>query len=274
MPTGDPDIGHTALLDSARAYIFREMGKVKGYLSVVDALSITAILLGQTDARLHGGVAEIGVFFGRSFLLMAMLIEKDEKAFAADLFNIGPVEGGDSGQLTALLESAAKLDIPTDRDLLFVGTSRDLSASMLLQKTGALRFFSIDGGHGFRDVSLDAELAAATIAEFGVICFDDFCNPEWPEVSLAAFDFLRSHAETFSPILISQKKLYVCNIKYRALYTEMLAKSALLRKLHGPPVELLNWSVPYVRTSVAERIRCELFVRAGLGGLNPRFYGL
>ena len=72
-----------------RDYIFRRMKGIKGYLDPVDALMISTILAAQNDARFGGSVAEIGVYFGRSFHLMAGLLRPDECAFAADLFNIG-----------------------------------------------------------------------------------------------------------------------------------------------------------------------------------------
>ena len=55
------------LPQSTSDYIFRRMKTVKGYLDPVDALMISTILIAQSKAKLKGGVAEIGVYFGRSF---------------------------------------------------------------------------------------------------------------------------------------------------------------------------------------------------------------
>ena len=109
----------TQLPQLTRDYIFRRMKGIKGYLDPVDALMISTILAAQSDARFGGSVAEIGVYFGRSFLLMAGLLRPDERAFAADLFDIGTRSDGDSVQLASFLASGEKLGISIDRDMIY-----------------------------------------------------------------------------------------------------------------------------------------------------------
>ncbi len=212
-------------------YIFRMMPKIKRYLTVVDALAIAIILVGQRDAKLRGGIAEIGVFFGRSFYLMAMLIDKHEKALAIDLFDIGASQGRDSWQLTCFLDVGRRLNINIDREMVIVGKSQELDAPAILEKTGPLRFCSVDDGHKHQDVFSDATLAGNVISDCGVICFDDFCYVEWPEVTFGIYDFLRTNAATFVPFLISQNKLFVCKREYHNLYTTLIGDSEPLRKI-------------------------------------------
>jgi hypothetical protein len=260
------------VLKTARDYIFRRMPRIRGYLGPVDALAIAAVMIGQTNAQLGGSVAEIGVFFGRSFLLMAALVGENEKALAADLFDIGAAAHDDSLQLTSFLNAAKALNIAVDRELVFVGNSKDLTAPFLLEKTGLLRFFSIDGGHVSQDVMSDAELAAQVISDFGVICFDDFFNPEWPEVTLGVLEFLRDSSGPFVPFMISEKKLFVCKEGYLDFYAELVRKSVLLEKIHKTLIHMMGRSVLFVRNSFIERARYEVFARARLGRLNSIFY--
>jgi hypothetical protein len=255
-----------------RDYIFRRMKTVKGYLDPVDAFMISTILIAQSKAKLKGSVAEIGVYFGRSFLLMAGLLQADERAFAADLFNIGVRSGNDSLQLASFVASGAKLGIPIDRNMIFVGNSHMLNAEAVIKKTGALRFINIDGGHLLADVESDAALAKAATADFGVLCFDDFCNPEWPEVSLGVFNFLRANESRFSAFALSPKKIFVCQNAYFDLYTSVIRDAPVLRKIHRIKVDLLGRSIIHLRQTYLERIRYEGFARTGLGGLNAFFY--
>jgi len=248
------------------------MPKIKGYLTVVDALAIAIILVGQRDAKLRGGIAEIGVFFGRSFYLMAMLIDKQEKALAIDLFDIGASEGRDSWQLTSFLDVGRKLNVNIDREMVIVGQSQGLNAAVILEKTGPLRFFSVDDGHTLQDVLSDATLAGNVISDYGIICFDDFCNLEWPEVTFGIYDFLRTNAATFVPFLISQNKLFVCKHKYHNFYTTLIGNSEPLRKIRKKSVDMLGRSTLIVRNTKVEYLRCEGFARMGLGRLNAFFY--
>jgi hypothetical protein len=135
-----------------------------------------------------------------------------------------------------------------------------------------MRFVNIDGGHLLADVESDADLAKNTIADFGVLCFDDFCNPEWPEVSLGVLNFLRANRDRFAAFALSQKKIFVCQTEYFDLYRSVIRDALVLRKIRRIDVELLGRSVIHLRHSYFERIRFETLARAGLGRFNAMFY--
>jgi hypothetical protein len=261
----------TELPQPTRDYIFRRMKSVKGYLDPVDALMISTILAAQSNAKLSGSIAEIGVYFGRSFLLMAGLLQPGERAFAADLFDIGQDPSRESTQLRTFLASGEKLGIAIDRNLVYAGSSRELNVHDITGKTGTVRFFNIDGGHLLDDIACDAALAKQAIADFGVLCFDDFCNPEWPEVSLGVFDFLRTNPE-FAPFALSQKKIFICKNEYAEHYKSVIGGAPVLRKISRLEVDLLGRSVLHLRPKHIERLRYEGLARAGLGRLNAFFY--
>lgn len=274
-PSGQATVAgqaNPASMKIARNYVFHLMPKVRGYLSTVDALAMASILVGQRNASLRGGVAEIGVFFGRSLYLMAMLLNSHEKALAIDLFNIGESPGRDSEQLKDFLEVGGRMGIKLPRDMVLVGESQGFSAENILAKTGPVRFFSIDGGHYLGEVLHDAKLAEDTITDYGVMCFDDFCNPEWPEVTLAIFDFLRTKAGDFTPFLISQKKLFVCKRQYRDFYRQLIECAPALNKVKKGNINLLDYRPMVARSSPLEYLRCEAFARSGLGRLNTLVY--
>jgi hypothetical protein len=203
---------------------------------------------------------------------MASLLRPGEHAFAADLFDIGRRSDGDSVQLASFLASGKKLGIPIDRDMIFAGSSHALRAENIVGKAGTLRFVNIDGGHLLGDVEADAELAKNTIADFGVLCFDDFCNPAWPEVSLGVFNFLRANSRRFAAFALSQKKIFICQNEYFDLYKSILLDALVLRRIRRIEVELLGRSVIHFRNTYFERIRFEGLARTGLGRLNAFFY--
>ncbi len=265
-------MGNARSMEIARKYVFHRMPKVKGYLSIVDALSIASILIGQSKSSLSGAVAEIGVYFGRSFYLMAMLLNRHEKALAIDLFNIGESPGQDSEQLKYFLATGERMGIRLDRDMIVAGDAKHLSAADVLARTGRVRFFSIDGGHELDDVLHDSTIAANTIADYGVICFDDFCNPEWPEVTLAIYEFLKTSAHDLVPFLVSQKKLFLCRPQYRDFYRQIIESASGFRRVKIANVNLLGHRTLVVRSSQREYLRSEAFARSGLGRLNTLFY--
>lgn len=258
-------------MKNARNYVFHLMPRVRGYLSMVDGLAMASILIGQKNASLGGGIVEIGVFFGRSFYLMAMLLDGHEKALAIDTFDIDASSGRDGEHLRCFLKIGARMGIKLEREMIVVGDALRVSAEQILGKTGPVRFFSIDGGHKLEYVLHDARLAADTISDYGVICFDDFCNPEWPEVSLAIFDFIRAKGGDFVPFLISQKKLFVCKRQYLDFHRQLIEGSAL-HKVRKTDISILDYNIIIARSSQLEYLRCEAFARAGLGRLNSLVY--
>lgn len=265
-------LDRASLVKRARKYIFFQMPRINGYLSAVDALAITTILIGQREAALGGGIAEIGVYFGRSFYLMALLIERSERALPVDLFDVGASEGRNSRQLESFIANGKLLNINFDPEMVLVGNSRELKPADIMAKAGRLRFFSVDGGHSLEDVLSDAALAAQTMSDHGVICFDDFCNPEWPEVTFGIYEFLRNNSGSFVPLLATQKKLFVCKREYRDFYVRLICGADELRKIPKASRNLLGDETLLVRSTQLEYLRCEAFARIGLGPLNALAY--
>src|ERR1700677_697810 len=79
MSTTRPDL---------RSFVDNRLYKIKGFLNPVDAMIFSDILNFQTCQEYTGAVAEIGVFYGRSFTLMAKAITSEEKALGIDLYDI------------------------------------------------------------------------------------------------------------------------------------------------------------------------------------------
>lgn len=57
---------------------------MKGYLDPADALVFFSILEGQRRAGMSGGLAEIGIYYGRSFFLLKKLAKEGERVLGID----------------------------------------------------------------------------------------------------------------------------------------------------------------------------------------------
>jgi hypothetical protein len=254
-------------------FIFHDLRKINGYLDPADALLFVSILEAQGRNSFSGGIAEIGVFYGRSFFLLKRLARVDEKVLAIDLFDIGRVRDGKTHQLRMFLENGRNLGLPVDEELVIVGDSTKLVAADIIRMTGRLRFFSVDGGHNLRHVEADSLLACETLADFGVIAFDDTFNPEWPEVTVGVTDFLRAKAGQFVAFCISNKKTYVCRHDFSALYRSAVLGSPHLRRLDVvDKVELLGSCAVRVHHPLKRRVLYELLVRSGASALSHHVY--
>jgi hypothetical protein len=254
---------------SIRGYIFRQMSNVPGYMDPSDALLFSAILTHQNREKLAGGAAEIGVYFGRSYFLLRKLMLDGERVFAADLFSIGAHPNKMSDQYRSFLRSARKLGLEIDESLIHRGDSRALSGDDVAAKVGPVRFFSIDGGHMLEHVKHDSIVARDSLAEHGVIAFDDAFNFEWPEVALGLFQFLQDN-DDYLPFASTQKKTYICHKSFHQRYLEVVERAADLSGFHRKKGTFLDTPVIFIHHAMPKRIAHAALTRAGAG----RFAGM
>ncbi|MGG2475789.1 class I SAM-dependent methyltransferase, partial [Rhizobium sp. BR5] len=88
-----------------RRFIFQDLRSVEGYIDPPDALVFKALLQAQTKEGLNGGMAEIGIYYGRSYFLLRKLAQEQEKVLGIDLFEMDPPQDGSLDQYERLMEN-------------------------------------------------------------------------------------------------------------------------------------------------------------------------
>lgn len=233
--------GRTRTVD---AYIRFGMFSVAGYLKSIDARLIALLLAFQRENGFRGNLCEIGVHHGRLFFILALARQAEERALAVDLFEDDAINAPSRwhrGRDRALLTNARRLNIALCDDELLKTSSLDISATDILERVGGpIRFFSVDGGHGYEHVANDLQLAKSTLSDNGIIAVDDFFNVSWPEVSLAVYDFIRATDEVV-PFLLSPWKLYLAPPHIAFGYKEAVRRANGEAK--GSIVRFLNQDV-------------------------------
>ncbi|WP_112321016.1 class I SAM-dependent methyltransferase [Oceanibium sediminis] len=250
-------------------YIFSQMHRIPGYLDPGDALILRAVLTHQNASGYAGGAAEIGIYYGRSWFLIRQMLRDGEKALAMDLFDM---DAAGQSQMGAFLDHGQTLGIPVLPEQVLQADSATLSAGDILARTGPVRLFSVDGGHRLAHVKNDADLAHDCLSGEGVIVFDDFFNPEWPEVSAAVIDFLRSSRGALRPFAVSQKKLYVARARHCAEYSAAMDRAPGLRRMGRVPVSFFGHDALRIRHPLWRRAAYEGLSRLGLGRVSALLY--
>jgi hypothetical protein len=254
-----------------RKFIFRDLQTVEGYIDPPDALVFLALLQNQTTKSLDGGIAEIGVFYGRSYYLFRKICGPEQRLLAIDLFDIGQADGV-SLQYQRFLENGRRLGLAVDETLIIKGDSTHLSASDIRGKAGPIRFFSIDGGHMLPHVVADSRLAMDALAEHGVIAFDDTFNPAWPEVTVGVADFLRANRGAFSAFCMTKYKTYVCRREYHQFYYDIISRAPDLAAFEHVETEFLGSKVARLQNPIGRRMLYELMIRSGMSAFSERVY--
>jgi hypothetical protein len=271
---GDPSarLERNSERNSLRKFIFTDLQSVEGYIDPPDALVFLTLLQGQETLALAGGVAEIGVYYGRSYFLFRKVCGGSEKILAIDLFNLDQKAIGAATQYDRFVDYGNRLGLPVDRGLVIKGDSTRLQPGEIIEKVGRTRFFSIDGGHMLHHVASDSVLALETLAPHGIIAFDDTFNPAWPEVTVGVTDFLRKHQDELATFCMTKYKTYVCRREFHAIYARMIADAPDLHAFDHVETGFLGADAVRLDNPMARRMVYEVMVRLGMRSLSERVY--
>ena len=219
-------------------YIRFRMFSVAGYLNSLDAKIIASLLSSQRDNSISGNLCEIGVHHGRLFFILALARQAGERALAVDLFEDDEINFPSRwhrGRDRALLANANRLGVPLRAEEMLKTSSLVIDAADLVRCAGGpIRFFSIDGGHDYQHVTHDLQLAERTLSDGGIIAVDDFFNLDWPEVTFAAYDFVR-RSDKIVPFSLSPAKLYLTTGSIASKY-----QTAIREASQGRSVRFFN----------------------------------
>jgi len=257
-------------MDAAiRKFIFHDLQTIEGYIDPPDALVFLAILQHQALAGFEGAIAEIGVYYGRSYFLFRRICGDEQRIVAIDLFDLDSATKG-SAQYLQFVENGRRLGLPVLEDLVIKGDSTLLKPADIFAKVGPVRFFSIDGGHMLHHVMSDTHLAADTLTDHGIIAFDDTFNPTWPEVTVGVADFLREQQGEFAVFCITKYKTYVCRRAFHAEYSRAIAASPDLAAFEHVETEFLGSKAARLENPMRRRLVHQLLVRSGMSVFSER----
>jgi len=220
--------------DRLQRYLRRGNKRVEGWLYQVDAQLVRAVGDIQTSNKISGSVGEIGVWKGRLFILLYLLLHQNEKAFSIDIFDQNylskdrpnPKPNPELNQLLEMFLDNVRKHAGSPEDIHTIRASSDnVVAEDILSTVGKIRLFSIDGGHTKEMVINDLELAASTLCEQGVVILDDCFKPEWPGVTNGLHEFLFKKTGSFVPFAISLNKVFLCKPSAAAMYRESLKEA-------------------------------------------------
>lgn len=181
-----------------QAYAARDVASVAGMLQS-GAVSVLLSVIELQDAfAVAGDVAEIGVFQGKTFILLALALRHGERATAIEIFGKPP--GADRQTRAAFEANLARFGCAGVSDIV-VADSLGLTADGLAARLGStVRLFSVDGDHAKAAVLHDLALARAVLAPGGVIIADDLFNPWYPTVTEALYAFFADAPGDLEPI--------------------------------------------------------------------------
>lgn len=158
----------------------------------------------------RGDLVELGVYLGKSAVLMGDFKADDEVFTVCDLF------GASSGDVANDRENASSyrtLDRQSfERNYLALHDELPVivqGLSSVVQDhvaPGTARFVHVDASHLYEHVAVDVESARHMLLAQGIVCFDDFRSPHTPGVAAAVWEAVWNKG--LNIVCVTSKKLY------------------------------------------------------------------
>lgn len=237
--------------DRARMSYLARMDEIPGWLHPLDAELLCALSDWQLAHAPPADILEIGVYHGRSAVLLGYLLGAGERLIACDTFLD---DGGlpDDNALwnrrfyPGLTRHAFEANYRRHHarpPVLAVLPSTRLPEMV---PAGSCRLVHVDGAHDHATVCADAAVARTLLRPGGAAVFDDYCRPHLPGTALAVWQQVLTGG--LVPCALTDAKLYgTWDAERAGDYRDALVARA--ERVPGARVDehrMLGYSVPRI----------------------------
>jgi hypothetical protein len=185
--------------------------KVPGWFTPLDQMLFGWFLVWQSSQGLSGDLVELGVYKGKSAILLGANLQRHEDLIVCDLFG-RPGREADIGANASQFyrDRLCRHDFESNY-LSFLGTLPRIvegpSSSILEHvQAGSARLVHIDAAHRYANVLQDISSARTMLRPDGMVVLDDFRTAHTPGVAAAVWgSVLRGD---LVPICVSESKFY------------------------------------------------------------------
>lgn len=227
---------------------------IAGWLTVTDQNIMSWILEWQNANEPAGDLVELGVFQGKSAILIGSYKRVDQVFTVCDLFDTAGSEEAIAPDVRSyyadLTQKTFEENYTSFHPELPV-IVRGLSSSIVDHvKPGACRLMHIDASHQYEHVREDIASARSLLRPTGVVVFDDFRTEHTPGTAAAAWEAVIN--DDLRPICVSHQKLYATWGDPHPLQEHLIQSAAeandyratLINMPHGRKVVRIFWKKP------------------------------
>lgn len=186
------------------------LDSVRGWLSPVDALLFRLVDEAQRATGVRGDLLEIGVYEGKSAILLGFLLGDDEELVVCDLFEEEPAGEANRAESAYWYQGFSRATFEQNfrkwherLPVIIAGSSTDLPRQ---QWPPRFRIVHVDGAHSHAEVTCDVATSRAVSVAGGVVIFDDYRREGLPGVAAAVWAAVATHGLT--PLCLTGSKLY------------------------------------------------------------------
>jgi hypothetical protein len=209
-------------LAAIQEFIDGRHNELEGWFFGPDQLAFFELCALQERLQITGDLCEVGVFKGKSLVLLSLLKRDTEKVLGFDLFLEDHLEVTQQS-LTAF--NAGK------NVALHKGLTSDISLEILDEKIKTpIRFLHIDAGHEYHEVLEQLAIFSPYLSDHAIIAMDDYQDREFPGIEAAVLDFAeQDRPRRFVPFFAGGNKMFLCNASTSALFQKSLLTAPNLK---------------------------------------------
>ena len=201
---------HTMMMASP-SIDFERLRQVPGWFTPLDQMLFGWLLEWQSSHGISGDLVEMGVYKGKSAILMGAHLQKKETLVVCDLFGRPAGEEDISPSVSRFYrERLCRQDFEANY-LGFIETLPRIvegPSAVILQhvQPGSARFVHIDASHRYANVRQDIASARTMLLADGLVTLDDYRTAHTPGVAAAVWESVLGGA--LVPLCVSESKFY------------------------------------------------------------------
>jgi hypothetical protein len=191
-------------------YLGTGAASVPGWLAAADGRAFTLVDRVQRDGGVGGDLLEIGVFKGKSAILLEFLRAEDERLVLCDLFGRPPDGDPDAAVYDVWYDRFGRRDFEQNwlRFHSALPVIHEMTSTALgeVEVDRSFRVIHLDGSHAYDNVMADLDLASRLLVAGGVVVVDDWRTDHSPGVGAATW--LATERFGLRPVFVTSAKLY------------------------------------------------------------------
>lgn len=192
-------------------FINTDANTMKGWFFPPDMLTFYVLNTLQTRFNVQGSLCEVGVYEGKSLVLLSLFAKDSEAVYGFDLFP-DDMQANCQANINRLGNPAVVKLFAGDTSTINTQGLKDI----VQQPT---RMLHIDAGHEYHEVLHQLHLFAPFVKEGGIIIMDDYQDREFPGIEAAVLDFCEiDRPRRFVPFFAGGNKMFLCERQNAATY--------------------------------------------------------
>jgi len=254
-------------LGAIQEFIDGRHSELEGWFFGPDQLAFYELCALQERLQIAGDLGEVGVFKGKSLVLLSLLKRDAERLLGFDLFMEDHLEATQS----ALSAFNAEKNVE-----LFKGLTSEISLEKLDETIRSpLRFLHIDAGHEYHEVLEQLAIFTPYLGDQAIIAMDDYQDREFPGIEAAVLDFAeQDRPRRFVPFFAGGNKMFLCNFTMAPMFQSSLLiapnfkDKCRLTRVRDFNILIMRSKLPVSSDEISAQLEAAAFPRRNLDGVS------